>query len=280
MLLQLSTTLEELIVKYLAATPWVGAAWLQQAIARDYKPYTRRGVYKELSKLEREGIVVKVKNSYSLRLAWVMNLVSFVGDMYDVYLDPSLLKTLLLKGGEKITWRFSSLAKMDMAWTQLMLGMHRACPGKAMCVWCPHQWFDFSHGERNRQFIKANDIAANRRFHIIGGSTYLDRLGGAGQPKIGVYSYAEGPFEDLRNTYYTLIGDYVICVKLDTVTTRKIEELFSRVKTARDINPQEMGQIFGARVNAKLTLEINPRRAAELKRKFARFFGLKIEEIG
>ena len=89
---------------------------------------------------------------------------------------------------------------MDMDWTQLMLGLHRVYPGKAMCIWCPHQWFDLAHGKKQRQFMKANELAENRRYHIIGGRTYLDKVCIPYLPKSGCYSFAEGPFEQERST--------------------------------------------------------------------------------
>ena len=42
----------------------------------------KRGVYKELNKLEKEGIVVKLKTGYNLHLSWIINVLSFVDTAY------------------------------------------------------------------------------------------------------------------------------------------------------------------------------------------------------
>ena len=280
MLLQLTNSLEEIIVKELAAKPWVSAAKLHGEISAKHGAYTLRGIYKELAKLEREGIVVKVREDYSLRLAWVIHLLSFVDLLYDVYLDPKLVASLLHQGQDKVTWHFNNLTKMDMVWTQLMLGMHCACPGKVMCIWCPHQWFDLAHGEKQRQFMRANELAENKRLHIIGGRTYLDEVCIPHLPKSSRYSFAKSPFEELRSVYYTLIGEYLITVKLDRRTTERIEQLFDSVGSERDKNAANLVNFFSEPVKASLTLEKNAKKAQQIKKKFALFFGVSLASIG
>ena len=90
--------------------PWLSAAVLHSAIAKRSRGYTLRAVYKELNKLDREGIIIKVKNQYALRLAWVDNLISFTDRLSDTYLTPEWLNPVLsgsLNLGPKESLRYS-----------------------------------------------------------------------------------------------------------------------------------------------------------------------------
>ncbi len=280
MLLQLRDSLEELIVELLGRQPNLPAQEIRRRLQAPQRQYTIRAVYKELAKLEKEGVVVKVKDRYSLRMVWVISLSSFVDTVHNTYLTPSFISSLILAGQEKQTWRFTNLTKMDMVWTQLMLGLHRAYPGKAMCIWCPHQWFDLAHGRKQQQFMRANELAAHKRFHIIGADTYLDRLCVPHLPKSERFSFAKSRFDKEQSTYYTVIGEHVISVKLDKRTADEMDKLFNRVASARQAGACGVTEFFSKPVKVRLTLERSKTKASRIKRKFADFFGVRLAEIG
>ncbi len=280
MLLQFDSSLEEIIVRVLARAPRVTAAWLEERITKDFAPYSRRGIYKELTKLESQGVVVKVKNSYSLRLAWVVDFLSFAEDLSTIYLEADSVRQQIESDRERTKWKFRNLTKMDLVWMHLMLGLHRLYPDKAMCIYCPYQWFGLAHENPQRQFTQANEITKNRRYHMVGNRSFLDKLSEKHMPKSSVYSFSAGPFEHLRSTYYTLIGDHIITSTLDKVTTDRLEALYGRVRSEKDLQKENLREFFAVPVKATLMLERSPSKANRLKRKFADFFGVTLEQIG
>ena len=280
MLLQIKETLDETIIRLLGPHPRIAAGVLHKKILTEGKKCTLRAVYKELAKLEAQGVVVKVEDKYSLRLTWVVHLLSYADLLYDTHLDPQHLSSLIFEAKQKVTWKFSSLRKLDMGVTQIILALHKLCPKKALCLWCPHQWFEVAHPEKQQQFLKANEISGIKRYHIIGGDTFLDRLCLQYLPKNSVYSFAESPFAEERSRQYTIIGDYLYTAKLDEQSVRRIEALFSKVKSARDIKQEEVDQIFGGKAKCSVALEHNPKKALALKKKFATFFGVSLETLG
>ena len=85
---------------------------------------------------------------------------------------------------------------------------------------------------------------------------------------------AESPFEDLRSTYYTTIGDHLLTVQIDSATTERIEQLFSDVQTAAALKKFPIQEFFARPVKAKITLELNPKKSQKLQRQFTEYFGV------
>ncbi len=236
-----------------------------------------RGVYKELNKLTEQGIIFKRGESYNVRLAWIMNLLAFADLAYERYTSTGYLRTALGEEEERRTEKFNDLIKLDRLWTQLILTFHQLHPGRIMCFWCPYQWFHLAHYFTCKQFYEAIDLAGHKRCHIIGNDSYLARRALEVLPKKGRYSFSSSPFSEQQTTYYTVVTDRIITVKIDQQTTTRFEELFSSVKSERDVIPQQIESLFSAKVRATLTTEINLAKATKLKKKFSEFFGENID---
>ncbi len=277
MLLQEIPVLDELIVVALVNAPGATAKSLWSLLGSQGHRFTLRAVYKELAKLIDQGILFKRGETYNIRLAWVMNLLALGDRAYEQYTSPAYLTRALGIEGTKRTERFRDLVKLDRLWTQLILALHQLHPGRVMCFWCPYQWFYLAHSFTCKQFYDAIDLAGHRRCHIIGVDTFLARRAVKDLPKNGRYSFAKSPFDDERTTYYTVVADRIITVKIDKQTTAKFDRLFHSVRTEADIQPTEIEQIFSSPVTATLTIEEHHLKAAKLKRKFSDFFGEPIE---
>lgn len=274
MLLQEFPSLEELVVVTLVDKPGATARELEAAIRARGHTYSLRGIYKELTKLAAQGVVFKTGDSYSIHLAWIMQLLALGDKAFESYTQSPYLVGMLQSGANKTIERFSDLRKLDRLWTQLILALHTLHRGHTMCFWCPYQWFSLAQYFAVKQFYSSIDLAGHKRLHIIGSDSFLARHALKDLPKNGTYSFAESPFHRERSTYYTVIGDCVLTVKLDKQTTDRLEELFSSVKSEKEIIPSELERFFSARVRATLTCERNEAKAERLKKKFAEFFSV------
>lgn len=276
MLFQEHPALEELALRALVKEPGASAKRIFQLLNSQGHAYTLRGVYKELAKLTEQGILFKSGQSYNLRLAWITKLLAFGDQAFERYTAPSYLAGYLGGDYAKHSEKFTDIRKLDRLWTQLIFALHQMYPSKIMCFWCPYQWFYLAHYFTCTQFYEAIDLAGFKRVHIIGTDTYLGRRALNDLPKGGVYSFAESPFHHERTTYYTVIGDIVVTVKLDEQVTARIHSLFQTVRSESELDPEVLEKVFGARVKATLRSEKNPKKAASLKKKFANFFGTPI----
>ena len=270
-------TLDERIVRELAASSGHTAKELHERITKSGTRYTLRGVYKELAKLEQLEIVYRVEQKYSLRLAWVMSLLNFADSAYDTYTNPAYLTQLFRSAEEKLVHRFSNLQKLDACWIQMIMALQQLYPKRATCLWCPYQWFYLVHDFTTARFYRSEEDAKVKRFHIIGNDTFLDRQALLELPKSGAYSFAQGPFHEQRTCYYSLIGEHIITVKLDHAITRKIDALFAKVTDEYTLKREEVREVFSSRVRASLTVEVHEKKATRMRKQFSEYFGTSIE---
>ncbi|MEZ4754068.1 MAG: hypothetical protein R3A13_07125 [Bdellovibrionota bacterium] len=273
-LLERKPSLEELVVYELAAQPALTAKFIHLAINSKGHNYSLRAVYKELTKLEESEIVYKVKKEYRLRLTWLVNLNELVDSAYQAYTSAEHLATLLRKDLGHTNLVFTDLRRLDLYWMQLMLALVKLNPNQPMFLWCPYQWFHLVHDYSVTQLYRAEDISGGKRYHIFGNDSYLAKLALKNFPKEGVYSFAESPFASEKSTYYTLMCDHLITVKLDENVTSKIAALFDSVSCEEEVNPREIVKVFSTNVKARVRVELNPSKAKKLKRKFIEYFDI------
>lgn len=275
MLLQHQENLEELLVRWLAQRPAVSANWLHEQTRRLARSYTIQAVYKELRKLQRVGVVVKVGERYSLRLTWVDSLARWAGDMQRTYDATPLMGAPLVEGQRKAQWTFTDLGRMDDFILQLIVALLRQSSERVLFEWVPHPWFELIHHRDDVQLAQYLRNKNSRIFLIVGGRSYLDRSL-AGQLPKDVYScsLAVSEFEAERRVHYLLIGDYLVTVQLDKHSAARIDELFKSVSAASDLRVSRVLSVFNQRARCRVTLERKPTTLVRMRRKFEQYFGV------
>jgi DNA-binding transcriptional ArsR family regulator len=274
MLLQKTPSIEELIVQILAQAGSHSPAEIHSRMLEKGYGYSQRGVYKELNKLEQEGIIYKSGKYFSLQLTWILNLLKFADQAYETSTSQYILKEALRADSFKKVYRFKDLRRLDLFWIQNLMALHQLHQGEPLFLWCPYQWFQLVHSYAVESFYQASDQTSARRYHIIGYDGYLSRIALKSLPKNGTYSFAESPFHQEQSTYYSLIASTVITIKLDDSITGHMSKLFQQVKRENDLVNADVAKLFHAKVRASLTIEKNERKAKKLRKKFTDFFGL------
>ena len=94
MLFQIKESLDAKLVRELGLEAGQTAQQLRESLSKSSGRYSAQALYKELHKLQREGIVVGMKGSYGLALSWVLELVDFADKVYDTYLNGSVIGDL------------------------------------------------------------------------------------------------------------------------------------------------------------------------------------------
>jgi hypothetical protein len=275
MLLQSGEKLEEHIVQALARKPAVTASWLHRSICERYQPYTLQAVYQELRKLQRAGVVVKAKDEYSLRLAWVLEMLELTDAMYEGYMNGESMREVLPGEGKQKTWRFHDLHSLSSFYAQLGLFLLQRSKAPLLLEHVPHVWYHFAHSTSETQFVHALHLSRCNYYFIVRNDTYLDRTyrryfaGTAGE-----MSFGKTPFSGkMADAYFMVIDDVQIKLTFDAVLQKRIGELFQDTRSAKDIEVGRINDIFHARARITLTLEHNAAKAAKLRRRFLLFFG-------
>lgn len=282
MLLQNSTNLENLVVKLLTeAKVGLSALEILERVGKSWKAYSRRGIYKELERLEREGVVLRSSGRYTLRLAWLLSLHNELEEMLKVARNPGLLKNFLPTKGQEINVQCSDLVRWDRIWTQLMLSMHAVFPALPMFIWNPRHWFNLTHPEINSTFARANETSKNLRYVIVGGRGWLDLRDRKHLARNSTgFSHRVSPFEYDRTHYYWIIGDYVGISTLNAKTAASIENIYQSTKKSSDFDSSLVKKLLSQKCSGSVRCSWAPEKAERLRVKFTNHFGLKLAENG
>ncbi len=279
MLFATEHTLSEMIVTFLGERRAATALFLHQEINRSLRPCSLQGVYHELRKLQREGVVVKVGETYTLNLSWVFELEEFASSVYENYVKSPSARVVLPASNSSNVWRFSNLLKTDDFWAQLLLVLYRETDQKILFNWIPHPWFYFAQVEKVEQFYRVLEREGRRIYSVIGGDTYLDRRYAEGvSPKVYTYSLKHGPFQGDSSTYLYFIDEYVLTIKLDPLTTKRIDGLFRSIKSPADMDYHRIYNTLDSQARIVVRLRHQPRKAKALIKEYCDFFG--ISEMG
>ena len=278
MLFHTTERLEDLIVRHLSARKSATAAWLQQRISKEVRPYTLQAIYKELTNLQNGGVVVKSGNEYCIKLSWAIELVNLSQIVESNHLSSPTVESLLPAAGESRRWVFHDWIKMGNFWQHIDVCLFEASKSKVMFKWTYHPWFYL--WERQVSFDRALRKTGSKFYRIVGGQTYLDRsCAKYWTPPLYQFSFASGPFEGEITRYIDVIDDYVLTNKLNARAVTMLDEFYNSIHSKADVDVRKTVNLLTEKVTISMHLEHNPKKAQKLRKKFCDFFGLTPQNI-
>ncbi len=275
MLLEPTQNIEEKVVKILAKKPGLTTYEILGILNESGRKYTYQGLYKELAKLRKNFVVIKTGQKFNIHISWAIELQNLVNRISKTHVEALTTEDIIPKAKKKKTWSFDKIGMLNNFWAQVLLVLTKNSKGKLVFDWAPHPWYHLSHTALENRYLEAMKLLGAKTYQIIGGKTYLDKwvvkyLEGQNIE----YTFAKSPFDKEQDTYYTLIDQYLVTVRIDPVTTQKIEELYSNTKVTEDVDYPKMFELFNGEVNIKLTIENNTTKIPIIRKKFQNFFGI------
>lgn len=276
MILQNDEQLEDALVKLLAQTGSISAKHIQAKLKAINRIYSLQGIYKELNKLIVQGVIVKVKDSYSLSLAWVLNLTSLTEIMYKSHSSTEYISLLLPSHKQKFKWSFANLTKLDRFWIHTLIAISRHEKPCKLFQWIPHPWFALSPWKIHESVEAALRVSKTRTYTIIGGDTHLDRsITRSWAEDIYHTSHSKSAFDLLQASYITVCGDLILEVKLDSKTVDMIDQIFCSGEKLADLPYKLVASLFSNSIKATISLANDAKKAQKIRRKIADYFGVK-----
>lgn len=274
-------TLDELIIRVLAARPNLSSTEIQQAVEAMSRAYSPQAIFKALNALQEQSIIVRLKQHYSLSLAWTNDYLT-LGNVIDAeYQGPKVCQGLVPAANKRTSWKFTNLLRLKNFWSQIVLALSASSNTKTLLSWNPRPLFYLMHSDHQRQVLRALATNETKMYKIIGGRTALDRSTSRFWDKNSVeFSFAEGPFEHQRSTFFFTLDDFLITVFIDGQTVSLVEELFAKNSSAHALGTSALEHLSQRRVNASLLIEHNRSKAHAVGRKFSRYFGVKFPWLG
>ena len=249
---------------------------LEELKRRKLKP-TIQGIYRVLRKLQIEGIVVKERENYTIRIPWILDLGDFVKNVEDKYLKSAYFKNLIpKKEKEKLSWNFTSIFKLNDFWSQLAIVLIENSKEKILLNYHPHPWFYLIQSHQEYQYIKTSSEYLKKRYTVIGGREYLDNWAIQFWQRLNI-EYFLAPREKWltqdRTKNISIIDDCLLIIKYDKNIADEIDSLYKKVKGPDQLNAQEVLSVFQTRIKGKIILQKNAKTTNLYKKKFEKLFG-------
>ncbi len=268
--------LEQVIVRLLSDQPRLSAHRIKVLTARGGREFSQAAVYKELTQLQRRGVVVKDGIYFSLSLGWIFDVFTFSDQLSDTYFTESYLRTLLPDLGQRQRWRFNSLVRCNDFWNQLLLALLKHTRSSSVLSWVPHPWFLLLSSEQETRLQRAFTVSGRRFYTIFGGDPSRSELVKRFYTsKSQTYSFASSPMNEQEGTYLDVVGDYVLSVKMDTRTNRRIDNFFELTDDGSMSKVVDNFRKLLSKCQVTIRLEYNQKNAKRLRGIFAEYFGIR-----
>jgi len=246
---------------------------------------SQSGLYKELKKLIDAGIVFKVGTSFRLHMNWVLELLNLSQTVKTHYLEGSPFIPELPHEGAKVKWKLTNLYRLNDLFTNVVLTLVRQSSSKLHLSWNPHPWFHLLQSQQEVLFFRALRSFSVRMYKIVGSATPLDRWSEQfWDPEMVVWSYAPSPFHSQRGSYFSVVDDFIVTVELNARTVRRLDTLYGGASdpapkrggdtsVAQLLDPRVITLLFDERAPATLTLSRQAKKAQQIRRQYADYFG-------
>jgi hypothetical protein len=240
------------------------------------KRYSSQAVYKELAILVRAGILIHSKGEYRLSLSWIFEAVSYSDSLLDLIGRGGYGADLLPPPNHSLVFKLREHSHVDRLWGQLTGTLFGQMEQPVVYQALQHRWWPLLHRDLGRQFQQTMKKRGATSICVIRGDTFLDRLFMSMFPKSpSQCAIAPEFFKGIPWPFFTVIGDYIIRTKYPALFITELDAYFRRFKSERDVSVADVQYLFRSPGRISMKIEHNREKAARLRRKFHRFFGLK-----
>lgn len=265
----------ERIITVLKSGPMRGPQLLEE-LDRTNQHYTKQALYAALRDLMHEDVVVKHRSNYALNTTWILRLQTFAqeaGLQYGAVHTGS--EILSLNVGESVSYTFTHIQALDTFWGHAQNLLMQKTPNVPIFAYDPHYWFLIAHTDTERALLN-HIVASGRQFLMaVGGATPLDKsLARHFDGTLTQYAYVTLP--EAKGRYLSSIGDYVITVALDEVTSAKIDTVFAHHASHTDEAVDTLRSLLRSKAKSKIKIAHNPRLAKQFRSRLKKYFFIKL----
>jgi hypothetical protein len=255
-----NTTLQEKIILLLKDNS-LSAKSLYVAINKDSRrDYSIQAIYDQLRILVSEEVLIKEKQFYIVNNDWL------------VYLKHTFFenKQIKITENQKNIYTCSNLLDADKLYKNLFYSL----PNKSnVFIYNPEPFWHFieQRKESESRFYIEQDRIKRNIYCVVGGSAkYYQDYKKTFKTK-SFYIEAEKIESMDSSTHITIIGEYIMYVKINEKIDREIKKLFNEDILENDLS-EKINKISHKQSKHKLVIEHNPKKALILKKRIARKF--------
>lgn len=275
MLLDTRSKLGDKIVETLAFKPNLNVDEIRNSLkSASRKLFTTQGIYQELRKLRDAGVVIKKGSDYNLWGPWVLQVLDFADNLSKTYLKTETFKNIVPLSKQSKSFRFDNLSRLAMFWGQVLSVLIKQTNSEQLLNYSPHQWHYIIRGENGKNIQKALFVSNIKTYTIIGSDTPLDRWAEQYWRKDGNYSFEKCTLHKYRRDHFSVVGNYVVTIKLSKSLSLKMEDMYKKVVTPQFLDFGDLYELFSSGARSTLKIEHNPAKARYIAKKFSEHFGV------
>lgn len=230
-------------------------------------------LYRILTKMTDEQMLVKVKSSVSVNLMWMSYVEFFAQRCQRTSLEQlQRVGGFPLEPGRKKTFEVHSLAALETMWNHVLVELYRITQVKDLYKYYSHAWWQLTDKGVSPAFYAALQEKGILCRWLFGNGTALDR--GASQRISAVFPALialDPPFP--REGYnLNVYGEYIIeCILPERIASH-LSFFFERVKSPEQFDQELFLDLFSMKADCKLTVWRNAKQAETMAAKIGRYF--------
>jgi len=265
--------LEDILVRILSENAALSAESLYRELKRRKGSYTLQALYKELRKLQQQGVVVRARGLYSLRLSWILSLTNLADRAYATCIDSPFPEELLPESEKRVKWAFNDMNRADDFYMQVLTKLLLAPSAPAAYTAMEHPWFLFMNTQNELNHQRVLEQERKKQFVVLENDTPLDRAQVHLYDNISI-KFAFSPELGICTTYsiVSAIGDFVLSEKLPARARSGFAEVYGKTRSMKDLNFKTITRICNTTGPSSVILERNPEKSRFLIKKLERFF--------
>lgn len=224
-----------------------------------------QGIYKQLNTLLESNVILKNKQTYSVSNEWIKE-ASKIIDVQEIELPEE---------GEKFTYKFNSLQKLDEHWKHVMSSFRKKYKNEAFFSYCPHQIWIYvpNRSDSEIQYKNEHEEEKYYNFYTIGGNTDLDKK----FKKLFQGDYYR--IENLeisgvkREVFLSTFGTNIIKTSIDKKLSAKIDSIYNENSSNKE-KESALREILSKPHKCTFSIENNKKKSLLIKKKISKPFYL------
>lgn len=225
--------------------------------------------YKALIKLRTEEVVTVHRDQISLSIVWIQRALKRANSIAHAYQVPAYGHSFGgLKDGQKLSYRFKTLAELELFWTHAVLISISELPASsAILSLAPHYWYELLRPETTDLWYRmaGPHPHANVITHGFPEEKRLTRrIPGNVENMFNV-----NPLNQKESTYLTIAGDLLFEAHLDPAC---LSSLAKAVK-GDTVDVQRLLRRPGA---YRLIIQRNAKKSQNIRAKLQKYFSLRL----
>lgn len=232
-------------------------------------------VYRTITRMTDEQILVKTKGNVSINLMWASYLQFFAEKTKRAAVDMQKNTPLFpLQVGERKVFAFDTLADVENMWNHVLVQLYRLTPDEKMLLkYYSHAWWQLGDKPGQRALYKRIADAGIRCHWLFGSTSALDKHVAEQNQKVFHAKCTDTPPFPAQGYNINVYGEYV----LECIFPKNIRSHFEMLFASSgklDANTQHVvADLFRMRDTFKLTVWRNKKQADTVRAKIAEYFG-------